>query len=51
MKLLFVADKPDGSRAELGIVTYPYQLTIARNALPAGGWVSLTGKNRRNDQQ
>jgi hypothetical protein len=44
LKLLFVAEKPDGSQIELGIVSYPYLLTVARNALPASGWVALTGQ-------
>lgn len=43
LQLLLVADKPDGSRVELGVVMSPYQLTVPRSALPANGWVSLTG--------
>jgi hypothetical protein len=44
LTLCFLVDKPDGTRTDLGVVTYPYQLTVARSALPANGWVSLTGE-------
>jgi hypothetical protein len=44
LRLLLLAELPDGSRRELGVVTHPYQLTVARSAFPAGGWVNLTGE-------
>jgi hypothetical protein len=44
LRLLLLADCPDGSRVELGVVTHPYELTISRSLLPSSGWVCLTGE-------
>jgi hypothetical protein len=44
LKLLLAIELPDGTRTSLGVVTAPYELTVARNVFPASGWVNLTGE-------
>lgn len=44
LRLRLVADLPDGQHTELGVVVHPYEITVPRSLLPAGGWVSLRGE-------